>query len=244
MNRTMAISPIRTAVFHLGENLTEFIVNSVDSALVKERSVLAITSKIVSLAESRTVKQNSIEKKALIKREADYDLGEIGHGVNLTIKNNLLLPAAGIDESNSEHGDYILYPLDPFASAENLRKSLQHKWGLKEFGVIITDSRTGPLRLGIVGVSVAFSGFHPVRNMVGKEDIFGRPLKMTKINLVDSLSAAAVVMMGEADERCPLAMINNASVEFTDNFRRSDLEVSVTEDIYSPLYSHLIKSKN
>lgn len=241
MSKSMMISPIRTAIFHQGENLAEFIINNVDSSLIPERSLLVITSKIVSLAENRTIPQNSIEKKKLVQREADYYLGEIGHGVTLTIKNNLLLASAGIDESNSENGDYILYPKDAYASCKKLRSELQKKLGLKELGIIMTDSRTGPLRLGIVGVSVAFAGFHPIRNMIGKADIFGRPLKMTKINLVDSLAAAAVIMMGEADERYPLAMITNAPVEFTETPQCSDLLVPPEEDMYLPLYSHLLK---
>lgn len=242
MTQAMMISPIRTSIFHQGENLAEFIINSITPSPLKERSILAITSKIVSLSENRTVPLDSIDKKSLICREADYNLGEIGHGVHLTIKNALLLPSAGIDESNSENGDYILYPQDPSSSAEKLRVSLKEHFGLKELGIIITDSRTGPLRLGIVGVSVAFAGFHPVRNMIGQSDIFGRPLKMTKINIADSLAAAAVLIMGEADERSPLALISNASVEFTDRPDRSDLEVPLQEDMYLPLYQHLIQS--
>lgn len=241
MTKTMTISPIRTAVFHQGENLVDFVINNTDRSLLKERSVLAITSKIVSLSENRIVPHKSIDKKKLIRREADHYLGEIGHGVSLTIKNGLLLAGAGIDESNSENEDYILYPQDPYASAEKLRTSLQQRLGLKDLGIIMTDSRTGPLRLGIVGVSIAFAGFHPVRNMIGQSDIFGRPLKITKVNLADSLAAAAVLMMGEADERFPLAMIHNAPVDFTDTPQRSDLEVPPQEDMYLPLYQHLIQ---
>lgn len=241
MTKSMMISPIQTSVFHQGDDLVEFIIKHVDAALLHERSILAITSKIVSLAEGCLVPLESIDKKSLIKREADVYLGEIGHGVSLTIKHGLLVAAAGIDESNSENGDYIVYPRDPYASAENLRKGLMKRLGLRELGVILTDSRTGPLRLGVVGVSLSYAGFHPLRNMIGQNDIFGRPLKMTKINLTDSLAAAAVLMMGEAAEKCPLAVIQNPPVEFTDTPARSDLEVSPSEDMYLPLYQHLMK---
>ncbi|WP_374078959.1 coenzyme F420-0:L-glutamate ligase [Bdellovibrio bacteriovorus] len=241
MTKSMMISPIQTSVFHQGDDLVEFIIKHVDAALLHERSILVITSKIVSLAEGCLVPLNSIDKKSLIKREADVYLGEIGHGVSLTIKHGLLVAAAGIDESNSENGDYIVYPKDPYASAENLRKGLMKRLGLRELGVILTDSRTGPLRLGVVGVSLSYAGFHPLRNMIGQNDIFGRPLKMTKINLTDSLAAAAVLMMGEAAEKCPLAVIQNPPVEFTDTPARSDLEVSPSEDMYLPLYQHLMK---
>jgi len=241
VTKPLVISPIRTEIFHPGQDVVEFIIKNMDRALLTERSVLAITSKIVSLAENRLVPHNSIDKKSLIKKEADTYLGEIGHGVSLTIKHGLLVAAAGIDESNSESGDYILYPVDPYASAEKIRRGLCEYFGLKELGVILTDSRTGPLRLGVVGVALSFAGFHPVRNMIGAKDIFGRELKMTKINLCDSLASSAVLMMGEAAERCPLAIIQNAPVDFTDTPVLADLQVSAADDMYLPLYQHLIK---
>lgn len=240
MPPTFLITPIHTSIFHQGEDLVEFILTHVDRSLWKERSILAITSKIVSLAEGRLVPQKSIEKKSLIRREAEHYLGEIGHGVNLTIKQGLLLAAAGIDESNSANGDYILHPKDPFASAAKIREELQKRLGLKDLGVILTDSKTGPLRMGVVGVSLAFAGFHPIKNMVGRADLFGRPLKMTKINVTDSLAAIAVLMMGEAAECQPLALLQNVDVDFTNETSPSELIVAPKEDIYLPLYQHLL----
>lgn len=237
----LSVLPIKTAIFHPGDDLVEFLVRHLQDRPLQERSILAITSKIVSLAEGRIVPLDSIDKKDLIRQEADYYLGEIGYGVSLTITHGLLVAAAGIDESNSENGDYIVYPQNPTASADKLHAALKKRLGLKELGIILTDSRTGPLRLGVVGVSLAYAGFHPLRNMIGKEDIFGRPLMMTKINLTDSLAAAAVLMMGEADECCPLAVIENAPVDFTDQPRREDLEVAPEDDMYLPMYKHLMK---
>lgn len=237
----LSVLPVKTAIFHPGDDLVEFLVHHLQDRPLQERSILAITSKIVSLAEGRIVPFASIDKKDLIRQEANHYLGEIGYGVSLTITHGLLVAAAGIDESNSENGDYIVYPKNPTVSAEKLHTALKKRLGLKELGIILTDSRTGPLRLGVVGVSLAYAGFHPLRNMIGKDDIFGRPLKMTKINLTDSLAAAAVLMMGEADERCPLAVVENAPVEFTDHPRREDLEVAPEDDMYLPLYKHLMK---
>ncbi|NUN07478.1 MAG: coenzyme F420-0:L-glutamate ligase [Bdellovibrio sp.] len=241
MSKSLVISPIQTGVFHPGDDLVEFIAKHLDRSPLKERSVLAITSKIVSLAEGCVVPAASIDKKSLVEKQADHYLGEIGYGVSLTITHGLLVAAAGIDESNSENGDYIVYPQDPYASAEKLRVALRHRLGLKELGIILTDSRTGPLRLGVVGVSLSYAGFHPLRNMIGQNDIFGRPLKTTKINLTDSLAAAAVLMMGEANEKCPLAVIENAPVEFCEHPARDEFEVAPADDMYLPLYKHLMK---
>ena len=241
MNFNLSACPIRTSVFHQGDDLIEFILRALDGKAIKEKSILAITTKIVSLAEGRVVAKKDIDKKSLIRQEADFYLGEIGQGISLTIKQGLLMAAAGIDESNSENGDYILHPRDLFVSAQKIRHALQEKLKLQDLGIILTDSRTNPLRLGVMGVGLAWAGFYPLRNLVGTEDIFGRPLKMTKVNLVDSLAAMAVLMMGEAAEQCPLCLIENAAVEFTDDPSEQEFILSPEDDVYRSLYQALIK---
>lgn len=236
------ITPLRTEVFRSGEDLAEFIIKQVDPKLWKEELVLAITSKIFSLAENNLVSKNKIEKIDLIKKEADHFLGEIGYGVRLTIKNHLLLAAAGIDESNSEHEDYILLPQNPEQSLQELRQQLCRHLGLKNLGLIMTDSRTGPLRYGVVGVSLATAGFEALKNMVGQKDLFGRELAVTQINYADSLAAAAVLTMGEANEQCPLAIIENAPVEFTDSPQSRLYTPDLKSDMYYRLYEHMLKS--
>lgn len=235
----LTIEPLRTDIFHQDQNLVDFIFSHLEGRDL-EGTVLAVTSKILSLAENRTASP-SLSKKDLIIAESDHYLGEMGYGCQLAIKHGLLVASAGIDVSNSESGDYLLYPLDPYRSANKLRSELKERLQLREFGLLITDSHTTPLRLGVQGVTLAFAGFVPVKNLVGQKDIFGRPLKMTKTNNADALAAAAVLMMGEAAEQQPLALIRNAPVEFTEEERRWDLEVPPNEDMYRPLYQHLLK---
>lgn len=97
----------------------------------KEGSILAVTSKIVSLSEGCRVSKETISKEALVRKESDHYLGEIGYGSYLTIKHGLMIPSAGIDESNSEGDHYITFPKNPFyrprKSALKLRKNLNLK---------------------------------------------------------------------------------------------------------------------
>lgn len=176
-----------------------------------EQSVLAITSKIVSLCEGRVVKVGSVDKQQLIEAEADAFLppSTNRYHVTLTIKGNIMIPNAGIDESNSDN-HYVLWPADPQATANLVRNHLCRRFGLRQVGVLITDSKTTPLRWGVTGVAVAHSGFQALNDYVGRNDLFGRPLRMTQVNVADGLAAAAVLMMGEGDEQTPLAVINKA----------------------------------
>lgn len=195
-----------------------------------------ITSKVVSLSENRVVAKEKVDKSQLIHSEADYDLGDLAFGCRLTIKHGLFIPSAGIDESNSEGGDFILFPERPFESARRIHQFLLNSFHLSEVGVLITDSHTLPLRKGVTGIALSYWGFKGVRNMVGTKDLFGRELKMTQMDLADGLAAAAVLMMGEADEACPLALIENAPVEFSDAVQETELGIPVEEDLYYPIY--------
>ncbi|MEN0060440.1 MAG: coenzyme F420-0:L-glutamate ligase [Bdellovibrio sp.] len=240
----MRILPIKTSLFHQGGSLRDFILENIPTSQWQESSLLAITSKIISLSENRVATKEH-NKLDLIQCEADYDLGEIGHNMRLTIKEHLLLPAAGIDESNSPQGHYILYPQSPYQTAQTLLAELKTALHLQKLGLIITDSRSGPLRHGVVGACVAFAGFHPVRDMRGEKDLFDRPLKVTKVNLADSLAAAAVVMMGEGSEQCPLTLIEGAPVQFSSEpVSAEELVIPPNEDIYLPLYQHRLKKSD
>ena len=242
---SIQVSAIKTSVFKTKENLNHFITRHLPKK-IPENSIIVITSKIVSLAEKRVVSKNSIEKVTLIKRESDYFLGEVAYGCHLTIKHGLFIPAAGIDESNSENSEYILFPIDPFKSAQNICEFLRKYFGVEKLGVIITDSHTTPLRKGVTGISLSHWGFKGLKNLIGKKDLFGRELKMTQINYADSLATAAVLLMGEADDACPLALIENAPVEFVETLEDYDYEnemkIDVTQDLYYPIYQHKINN--
>lgn len=231
---------ITTPIFSLGEDLAQFIYSNVDQDLVRDGMVLAVTSKIVSLAEGRTVPRDQVEKLELIKREADVYLGPMGHGSHLTITRGLLLASAGIDESNSKDGDFILYPVDPFMSAMALWKTLREKWKIRDLGIVLTDSRTAPLRLGVTGFALAYWGIKGLRRCVGDKDLFGRELKMTSVNVVDGLAASAALLMGEAAESRPLVAIHLAgavaSIEFSDQVPTDEMRVSLDEDLYCGLF--------
>ena len=206
---------------------------------LKEKSIIVATSKVVSVWEGVCIKidNSKIEKDSLIRKEADLYIERdprLPGSVMLTIKDNILIPTSGIDESNA-NGYYILWPRKPFVSAKKIYNFIKKEYKLKKFGVIITDSHTTPLRTGIMGIGLAYYGFNPLRDYRGKEDIFGRKLKMSQTNIVDSLSASAVYVMGEGAEQTPLAIIDNVGdVEFSEK-KFNSLKIDINEDIYSPL---------
>ena len=115
------------------------------------------------------------------------------------------------------------------------------KYKIKKLGVIITDSRTFPLRAGIMGVALGYAGFRAVRDYRGTKDIFGRVLKMSRTDVGDSLATAAVLCMGEGKEQQPLALIKDAPIEFIDKINKKELQINIEDDLYLPLFRRILK---
>lgn len=231
----MIITPIHTRVLVEHENLVAFIATHITQ--IPEKSIIVVTSKIVALAEGRVVTADSEDaKERLVKAESEWAMRT--KYVWLTIKDGMVMASAGIDESNAD-GKLILLPKDSFATARILRKQLQQKYGVKKLGVLITDSRTIPLRAGVTGVALGYAGFRGIRDYRGTPDIFGRKFKFSRTNVADSLATAAVFLMGEGAEQYPLALITQAPIEFCDRTNRHELHIPIQDDMYQPLFSQL-----
>jgi len=208
--------------------------------VMEEDSILIISSKVVSLIEGRTVSP-STNKLQLIKTESDLISKEPNrYDHHIVIKHNAFISGAGLDQSNGG-GTFVLLPEHPYEIAEYIHTYIASKFNLSNFGVIITDSRSQPLRRGALGVAISFWGFAPLNNYVGKKDIFGRVFNFEQLNVVDSLAIAANVVMGEGSEQTPLAVIKEVdSVEFNKlsptKRELKEFLLTLEEDFFHPFY--------
>lgn len=239
----MKVTAIRTAVVRNGDSINDLL----DTALefCRERSILAVTSKVVAVVEGRIIGPEDTSMVELIARESSAYIPaeKNAYGVFLCIRHNRLIPNAGIDQSNAD-GNLILLPSNPQDQAHAIRQYVTAKMGLADFGVIVTDSTTAPLRTGVVGICLAHAGFNALRDLVGQPDLYGRPLKFTKVNIADALAAAAVLVMGESNEQTPLAVMTELPdfVEFrADSPTEQELQ-DLTIDPERDLYGQLIQS--
>lgn len=142
----MIVRTIKTAKITAGMlSLTELLDQSLTD--LEERSVVAITSKIVSLCEGSVVPMEGTDREALIVQESNQylpaTLSKYGH--HFTLTNNTLIPSAGIDGSNGGD-DYVLWPKDAQKTANEIRAYLRDRFDLQHVGVVITDSTCHPLR--------------------------------------------------------------------------------------------------
>ncbi len=215
---------------------------------LKENSVVVVSSKVVAIHQGLCVELDSVPNKdELITKEAELYLERdlVPHGYIMhTVKNYMLVGSAGIDESNAKN-HYILLPSKPAEFAADLHSWLCKRFGVKNLGVIITDSHSIPMRRGTMGISIASYGFKPIYDYRGKDDLFDRELKLSLSNLADGMAAAATMVMGEGDEQTPVAVIEDAkNIEFIEGaYEPHDSSqtfyIDPDDDLYRPFYDYL-----
>jgi len=256
------ITPIRTPMIEKGQSLLAILQESLLRPLC-ERDIICVASKVVSLEQERIVDLATVEPSPaaramrqldtstdpeayarlmeLILREGDcvFETDVIW----LTLKDGILIANAGIDLSNAPAGHAILWPECPWDWAHDFWQQLRQIHNVRELGIIVTDARSIPLRRGFIGMALAYSGFEGVVNQKGMPDLFGRPLRFTEKTMADGLAASAVLLGGEADERTPFVLIEDAPVTFTDRkIDPSEITIKPHSDIFASLFSDMFKS--
>ncbi|EIJ65102.1 putative gamma-glutamyl ligase [Candidatus Nitrosopumilus salaria BD31] len=210
---------------------------------LQEGDVIVISTKYISNSQGRIIELEKIkaseqgikiskkyqlkpEIAEIIVRESDKIFGGIG-GFVITSSDNIMAPNAGIDKSNARKGKAILYPTDPYLTAEQIRRKIFLKYFI-HVGIILADSRLMPARIGTSGVAVACAGIEPVLDMRAKRDLDGNPLKVTFQAVVDNLATIANHKMGEGAESKPFAIVRNSEAKLTDR------KISPSETAISP----------
>lgn len=237
----MKITGIHTPLVKEGDDLEKIIAESVSQ--IPERSVLAVTSKIISYAQERLVAKDSSDpqqKQELVQAEADQYLPSTysQYGMTLSIKNHTLTVNAGVDESNA-NGKYVLWPQNLQQAANQIWQFVRQHYQVQQVGVIISDSRTWPLRWGVVGTCLAHCGFKQLADYRGKRDLFGRKIKFVQLNVAEAIASAAVLEMGEVAEQMPLALVEEIQhIEFQDHEPTQQelqaLRIELEDDVYGP----------
>ncbi len=192
--------------------------------------VLVAAQKIISKVEDRAIRLGSVAISTAARQLADSTrkspaLAELILRESQTVmrtKANLIITRhrlghvaanAGIDASNVEAIDgetVLLWPLDPDASAAALRNQLEARFGV-QIAVIISDSLGRAWRMGTTGTAIGAAGLAPLIDRRGEKDLFGRTLQATLVARADELAAAASLVIGEAAEATPVAIIRGAS---------------------------------
>ncbi|RMG22459.1 MAG: coenzyme F420-0:L-glutamate ligase [Methanobacteriota archaeon] len=136
-------------------------------------------------------------------------------GRNVVIAENhagVVCANSGIDESNAGLGRLVAVPENPDELANQIRTFVLNELGVK-IAVIISDTVGRALRRHAVNIAIGSAGIDPVKNYVGKKDLFGYELKVSKIALADEIASAAELVQGQSDEGIPFVIVRNVQFE-------------------------------
>lgn len=250
----MHIFSLRTKVINREDDVLTVLALALSRLRPRRGDIVAVTSKILSVAEGRVVKLNSIHPTPpavrlsrrfsvspafaqLILTEADDILGGTT-GAILTSVHGAFIANAGIDLSNAPPGSALLFPSSPARWAHRISTFLSKRFRV-HLGVIITDSFCIPSRAGTLGVALAIDGFRGVRDERGKPDLYGRRMRLTTVNIADTLATAANFMMGERQEQTPAALIRGAQVQkssLSSQKLTQELRITRKRDLFSKIY--------
>lgn len=215
-----------------GDAIARLILNGLRDANIalQNDDVIVIASKIISKAEGRVARLSEVTpgERAL---ELAHVTGKDARELELILQESsevmrtrkdlivtrhrlgFVSANAGIDHSNVQEGadDFVLLlPLDPDATAENLREQVNRETG-KQVAVVIADSHGRPHRMGTVGIAIGCAGLPALEDWRGRADLFGYELKHTDIGLADMLASAATLLFGQAREATPIVHVRGAT---------------------------------
>ncbi len=215
----LTISPVRgLPELRAGDDLASMIA---ERAQLEDGNVLVVAQKAISKIEGRMVRLDEVEPSAearelagdggarrieVVLREAQRVVRTRGSLVIAETRHGFICASAGVDASNApEPGTLVLLPVDPDASAAQLRVRLHELTG-REVGVVVSDSFGRPWRQGTTDVAIGAAGVEALRDLKGERDPTGYELRSTVIAIADEIAGAAELVMGKLD-RTPVAIV-------------------------------------
>ncbi|MBV8766361.1 MAG: coenzyme F420-0:L-glutamate ligase [Hyphomicrobiales bacterium] len=212
-----------------GHDLASLLIEALERAELEpcDFDILVVAQKIVSKAQGRFLDLATLEPseravelsgktgkdprlvEAILRQSAQVLRARQGL-IIVETHDGLIMANAGIDQSNLSEADHgkrvLLLPEDAQASAEALKARLDRHFDAA-IGVIISDSVGRAFRLGTVGLAIGAAGVPSLWDRRGEADLSGRRLEATEVGFADAVAAAAVLVMGEAAEGRPAALV-------------------------------------
>lgn len=216
---------------------------------IQDGDIIVITHVVVSRAEGNVVNLDNVVPsdfaKAFAQRfDKDPALIEVilresrgivrmGDGKLITeTKQGLVCANSGVDKSNVPgERNVALLPKNPDRSAREIWRKIRRLTG-KDVAVIISDTHGRPLRKGEINIAIGVAGINPIRDRRGEKDLFGYVLKIKKTAIADELSSAAELVIGQADEGVPVAIIRGYPYAKSEGAKATDLIRPKEEDLF------------
>jgi coenzyme F420-0:L-glutamate ligase/coenzyme F420-1:gamma-L-glutamate ligase len=234
-----------------GDDLAELICNAAEkqNTPIQEKDVLIITHVAVSKAEGNVVNLDDVSpseraKEIAQRTEKEPALVEVilretkeivrmrPNSLITETKSGIVCANAGVDRSNIEgERNIVLLPKDANMSAQKIREKIMELTGY-DVAVIVSDTHGRPFRMGEINVAIGVAGIKPIRDRRGEKDLFGYVLKIKQTAVADELASAAELVIGQADEGIPVAIIRGYKYQATENASATELTRPKEKDLF------------
>ncbi len=234
-----------------GDNLAELIFQAAEkqNTPLQEHDVIVVTHVAVSKAEGNLVNLDDVVPSERAKEIARLtgkepamvevvlretkDIVRMGENSLITeTKSGIICANAGVDRSNVEgERNMVLLPKDPDASARKIRQDIRKLSGC-DVAVIVSDTHGRPLRRGEINVAIGVAGIKPIRDRRGEKDLFGYVLRIKQTAVADELASAAELVIGQANEGIPVAIIRGYAYRKDENASAQELTRPREKDLF------------
>jgi len=216
---------------------------------IEDNDIIVITHVIVSRSEGNvvdleTVTPSDFAKAFAVKFDKDPAVVEtvlreskniirMGDGKLITeTRHGFICANAGVDRSNIPgERNVALLPRYPDRSARAIRKKIKKVTG-KDVAVIISDTHGRPLRDGEINVAIGVAGINSIRDRRGETDLFGYVLRVKRTAIADELSSAAELVIGQANEGVPVAIIRGYPYPKSEKAKATELIRKKGKDLF------------
>jgi len=251
VNTIQVIAVENLPLIKKGDNLGQLIVETAkkQNTPIQEKDVIVVTHVAVSKAEGNIINLDQVTPSERAKEIAQKinkdpamvevilqetkDIIRIGQNSIITeTKSGVICANAGVDRSNVS-GDRNVVPLpkNPNASAQNIRQEIKRLTGAN-VAVIVSDTHGRPFRMGEINVTVGVAGIKPIIDRRGEKDLFGYVLRIKQTAIADELSSAAELVIGQANEGIPAAIIRGYKYQTAENASATELTRPKEKDLF------------
>jgi len=251
VNTIQVIAVENLPLIKKGDNLGQLIVEGTkkQNTPIQEKDVIVVTHVAVSKAEGNVINLDEVPPSERAKEIAQKtnkdpamvevilqetkDIIRIGQNSIITeTKSGVICANAGVDRSNVS-GDRNVVPLpkNANASAQNIRQEIKRLTGAN-VAVIVSDTHGRPFRMGEINVTVGVAGIKPIRDRRGEKDLFGYVLRIKQTAIADELSSAAELVIGQANEGIPAAIIRGYKYQTAENASATELTRPKEKDLF------------
>lgn len=234
-----------------GDNLAKLICEATEKqgTPIRNGDIIVVTHVVVSRAEGKIVNLDEVKPSEFAKKIAEpygkdpalvevvlresKSIVRMGYGKLITeTKHGFVCANSGVDISNVPGERVVaLLPEDPDASAQKIREEIRRLTGC-DVAVIISDTHGRPLREGEINIAIGVAGLKPIRDRRGEKDLFGYVLRVKQTAIADELASAAELVIGQADEGVPAAIIRGYQYPKSENAKATKLVRPKEKDLF------------